>query len=82
VKTTIEIPEELFREAKAAAAREGRSFRDLFTSSLREHLERSNRESTVEAWRVVFGSASDAEVGTVDEVIEADLDRVDLETWR
>lgn len=35
MKTTIEIPEELFREAKAKAALEGRKLKELVTEGLR-----------------------------------------------
>mgnify|MGYP002629253152 CR=1 FL=1 len=35
MKTTLEIPDELFREAKAKAALEGRKLKDLMTEGLR-----------------------------------------------
>jgi hypothetical protein len=38
MKTTIEIPNRLFREAKATAARRGQSLKELFTQALEEKL--------------------------------------------
>ena len=40
MKTTIELNDELFREAKAAAAREGVSLRQLFEEAVSERLTR------------------------------------------
>ncbi len=38
MKTTIEIPDELFREVKARAAMEGIKLKDLIADALREKL--------------------------------------------
>jgi len=38
MKTTIEIPDELFREAKARAAMDGIKLKDLITDALRSKL--------------------------------------------
>jgi hypothetical protein len=40
-KTTVEIPDTLFRKARAAAER-GISLKDLLTDAVREHLQRSS----------------------------------------
>ena len=83
MKTTIELPDELLREAKANAARAGKSLKELLTLALREHLERPGpARPGGEAWRVAFGKAEAAEVLAVDEVIAADLEQVELESWR
>jgi len=41
VKTTVEIPDELFREAKATAARRGTRLKDLMADGLRLALGRA-----------------------------------------
>jgi hypothetical protein len=40
VKTTIELPDQLFREAKATAARRGTSLKNFVTAALQEKLAR------------------------------------------
>ena len=46
MKTTLEIPDELFIAAKKRAAEERRSLRDLVTSGLRSELRRPTRPQT------------------------------------
>jgi hypothetical protein len=83
MKTTIELPDELLREAKAAAARQGTSLKEVLTAALRSHLTRPARPARgKEAWRAVAGRASPAAVAAVDAVIAGELEAVDLETWR
>ena len=83
MKTTIELPDELLRDAKAAAAREGRSLKDLLAQALRDRLDRSaEAQPGAEDWRAVFGGAKASQVKAVDQVVGRDLERVDLESWR
>lgn len=83
MKTTIELPDDLFRTAKATAAREGRSLKELFTDALRDHLTHLESASPGdEAWRSVFGQADPAGVREVDEVVHEELERIELESWR
>lgn len=39
-----DVPDELHREAKAAAAKEGRSLREWFIEAIKEKLERSEKK--------------------------------------
>lgn len=41
MKTTLEIPDDLFREAKAKAALEGRKLKDLVAEGLRLRIDQS-----------------------------------------
>jgi len=43
VKTSIEIPEEVWRAAKIRAMDEKRNFQDVVTEALREYLKKSKR---------------------------------------
>lgn len=82
MKTTIELPDELLREAKATAAREGKSLKEVFTNALREHLSRPDEATPgEEEWRVVFGAGDAAEIRSVDEVVAEELERIELESW-
>jgi len=58
VKTTIEIPDGLFRKAKSKAAERGQSLKDLVTEALQEKLARNAGNSLPErepAWMQGFG---------------------------
>jgi hypothetical protein len=82
VKTTIELPEELLRRAKASAALRGQSFKDLLIEALRDHLARSAGVAEgQEGWRKVFGRAAASELAEIDRAL-ADFDAIDLESWR
>lgn len=45
VKTTLDIPDDLFREAKAKAALEGRKLKDLVTEGLRLRMSQAPKEN-------------------------------------
>jgi hypothetical protein len=83
MRTTVEIPDELFRKCKATAALRGGSLKDLVREALQEYLGRSESGKPAAAgWRRVFGRASKKEVATVDAAVEADLERIRPEDWR
>jgi hypothetical protein len=58
MKTTVEIPDALFRKAKATAAERGQSLKDLMTEALHEKLAgtaASGRAATQPGWMRGFG---------------------------
>jgi hypothetical protein len=83
VKTTIELPDSLFRQTKAAAALRGESINDFVTAALRAHLDFHGTEAPQErGWRSVFGKASSEEVGDLDRIVSEELERTDPGSWR
>lgn len=80
MKTTLEIPDSLFRQSKALAALRGQSFKDLVAAALRAYLEPADSAST--GWRSVFGKARPEEVEGIDATIAEEFGRVDLDSWR
>src|SRR5258706_12855119 len=76
MKTTLEIPDELFRRTKAEAALRGQSMKELVIEALDDKLRR--RPKTDGGWRRVFGRATRAMVREVDARLK-DLERVDAE---
>lgn len=83
MKTTLEIPDSLLREAKAAAAARGEPLRQLVASALRRHLAApEGGEPGDEGWRKVFGRARRDDVAQVDAAVEAELERVEPADWR
>lgn len=83
MKTTLEIPETLFRNVKAVAALRGQTLKQLVTVALEEFLEREPfPQSRQPGWRSVFGGARSGETLSVDRTVEAEFGRVDPEEWR
>jgi len=85
VKTTMEIPDRLFRQAKAAAAQEGQSLKEFFTEAVRRQLQRRAAESTANhPWRKAFGGLQDLhrETRRVEHIIEEEFETIDAEDWR
>lgn len=86
MKTTVELPDELLREAKASAAREGTSLKEVLTVALRNHLRGAEKVPRgQERWRKWFGSADPREIEElkeIDRIIEEEFEQIDLESWR
>lgn len=58
MKTTLEIPDALFRRAKASAAERGQSLKDFVTEAVRDKLAADARsaEDETPAWMQGFGA--------------------------
>jgi hypothetical protein len=85
LKTTVEIPDSLFRQAKALAARQGITLKDFMTQAVRERLQQDARKPVTEKpWMRGFGALRDlgAEHRRVEGIIEESFERIDDEEWR
>jgi len=83
MKTTFEIPDDLFKRSKASAAMRGESLKEFVTEALQEHLERQAPSGTAQrGWRSVFGQARREEVEPVDAVVAKELEHIDPDEWR
>lgn len=82
MKTTIEIPDELFRRTKATAALQGESLKDFITEALRDRLDLQTAPTArAEGWRSVFGRARPEEVEPVDATIAEEFEQIDSREW-
>ncbi len=84
MKTTIEIPDPLFREAKATAARQGQSLKTFVTEAIRSRLaQRPGAAPPPRPWMKEFGGLKDLrkESRRIAKVIEAEFEAVDPEGW-
>jgi hypothetical protein len=62
VKTTLEIPDELFRRTKALASLRGESLKDFVTAAISAHVEKQASQQPHAGWRSVLGRAQPEEV--------------------
>jgi hypothetical protein len=82
MRTTIDLPDALYRRAKAAAALRGESLKALVSAALRAHLGRLGRTPDREpGWRRVFGKADASDLAGVDRLIEEEFGKVIPEDW-
>ncbi len=85
VKTTIELPDATFRQAKVLAAARGTTLKQLFTEALDEKLRRCARERTgpesEPPWMAGFGALSDmsSEHRRVNAIIEEEFGKLEPE---
>lgn len=83
MKTTLEIPDDLFRRTKATAALRGESLKEFVSEALEAHLERrAANDSSLRGWRSVFGQARQEEVEEVDRIVAEEFERIDPTEWR
>ncbi len=82
MRTTLEIPDTLFRRSKAAAALAGVPLREFVAAALKSYLDRHGEAVPEKSgWRVVFGRAETEAVAEVDQVVKEEFGRVDPGEW-
>jgi plasmid stability protein len=85
VKTTLEIPEPLFRQLKVSAAKQGKTIRAVVNEALTEKLSRSQHGvEDVPAWRVAFGGLRRLrdETSKINQDLATEFSRVNQEEWK
>lgn len=85
VKTTIELPDTLYRKLKSTAAEEGRSIKQILTEAVTERLRRGPGASTsAKPWEAAFGGLKSLhrENLRIERLIEAEFEKIDQEEWR
>ena len=83
MKTTLEIPDELFRSAKARAAEEGVSLKDYVAAALRAKLKNTGTTDT-RPWMKHFGSLAHLrkETRRIEKIIEDEFETINPEDWK
>lgn len=87
MKTTFELPDSLFRSAKATAASAGMSLRELFTLAIAEKLELKNGRAAEKPWMKGFGALGSSkllqkETRRIQSVIDSEFGTVNADDWK
>lgn len=82
MKTTLEIPDQLFRRAKSVAAEQGIPLRELVTEALAEKLRSAGGGD--KPWLKSFGKLRNlrAETARINAIIEGEFEQIEPEDWR
>jgi hypothetical protein len=83
MKTTLEIPDAIFRRAKSMAAARGIPFREFVTEAVKERLAAEGKPGA-RPWLKHMGKLAHLhrETMRVNRFIEEDSERIDAEMWR
>ena len=81
VKTTVELPDDLFREAKATAARRGKHMKEVMREALSDWLLRQQPPAGPgpKQWPVPPPDVPIEELRRIDAFIERTFERLDTE---
>jgi hypothetical protein len=80
MKTTLEIPDAIFRRAKTVAAERGIPFRALVSEALADKL-RVLRDKDSKPWMKTFGKLRDLhkETARINRIIQEEFDQIEIE---
>ena len=82
MKTTVELPDKLYRQIKARAALRGQTIKAFFLDALRDKLATEKSQSQAEAgWRAVFGKAKKEDMDELQQIVDEEFSRIDPEEW-
>jgi len=87
MKTTLGIPDPLFREAKEMAARQGMTLKQFVTEALEAKLNALRlRNASTPAWERFFGTfkskTARADSRKINAVVEKEFSTVDSDGWK
>ena len=80
MKTTLEIPDTIFRRAKSAAAERGIPLRQFVTEAVRDKL-KTPSSSTDKPWMKTFGKLRHLrkETARINRIIEDEFEQIEAE---
>ena len=83
MKTTLEIPDSIFRRAKSVAAERGIPLREFVTEGVKEKLA-TNAKTGSKPWVRLMGRLRHLhnETERINRLIEESSEKIDPETWR
>jgi hypothetical protein len=83
MKTTLEIPDDVFRRAKSKAAEQGIPLRQFITDAVEEKLREAPRAAE-KPWMKHIGKLKHLheETKRIDKIIEEEFENIDQEMWK
>jgi hypothetical protein len=83
MKTTLEIPDSVFRRAKSVAAARGIPLREFVTEAVKNKLA-SDAKASEKPWVKHMGKLKHLrkESARINRLIEKDSEKIDTEMWR
>ncbi len=80
MKTTLEIPDSIFRRAKSVAAERGIPFREFVTEAVRDKLA-SDARAAEQPWMAAFGKLRHLrkETARINRLIEEEFEQIETE---
>ena len=83
VKTTLEIPNTIFRRAKSKAAERGIPLREFVTEAVKDKLA-ADAKTSEKPWVKHMGKLKHLrkETERINRLIEEDSEKIDAEMWR
>ena len=83
MKTTLEIPDAIFRRAKSVAAARGIPLRELVTEAVKDKLA-TEAKAGEKPWLKLLGKLKHLHKETIriNALIEEDSEKIDPEMWR
>ena len=83
MKTTLEVPDGLYRQIKARAALKGQTIRAFFLDAIQAKLaaERAGAKKTA-GWRSAFGTVAKDDIAELRRILDHEFSRIDAEDWQ
>ena len=84
LKTTLEIPDLIYRQLKISAAQQGKTVKSLVNEALMEKLRGSGRATEEPAWKKAFGGLRHLrrESARINTTIQKEFSNIDPEDWK
>jgi len=81
MKTTLEIPDPIFRRAKSVAAQRGMALRAFVTEAVEEKLASNSREK--KPWVRLAGGLKHLrkETARINEIVKSEFEKIEPEDW-
>jgi hypothetical protein len=77
MKTTVDIPDSIYRQLKARAALRGQTVKAFLLDAIKDKLaSRASNQKGPSGWRSVFGRATQMDVEELQPIIDVEFSRI------